>query len=78
MRSKFPSGSSDEKFTIANSTAFAALRLSLNTFKEVAGKCGVPGLQEGVKALVILLDTLQVRTIIVYRINQSSIADVLR
>jgi hypothetical protein len=47
----------------SDSTAFAALRTSLNLFKEVAGKCGVPVLQEGVKALVILLDTLQVRTI---------------
>lgn len=42
-------------------TALSLLRLSLNVFKEVAAKVPVPGLQEGVKALVIVLDVIQVR-----------------
>jgi hypothetical protein len=48
-------------FGISDSAAFAALRTSLDMFKEVAGLTGVPALQEGVKALVILLDAVQVR-----------------
>jgi hypothetical protein len=47
-------------FSASNSVGFAALRTSLDIFKEVAGLTGVPGLQEGVKALVILLDAVQV------------------
>ena len=42
-------------------TALSLLRLSLNVFKGVAAKVPVPGLQEGVKALVIVLDVIQVR-----------------
>src|SRR6202044_3087460 len=53
--------STGESVNVSNSSAFSALRTSLDLFKEVAGLTGVPGLQAGVKALVILLDTVQVR-----------------
>ena len=46
---------------LTKSTTFAGAQTALNIFKEVAGKTGVPGLQEGVKALVIVLDVMQVR-----------------
>jgi hypothetical protein len=49
-----------ETFSLTKSSAFALLQATLNIFKEVAGKTAVPGLQEGVKALVILLDVMQV------------------
>jgi len=51
--------STGESVNVSNSSAFSALRTSLDLFKEVAGLTGVPGLQAGVKALVILLDTVQ-------------------
>jgi len=51
--------STGESVNISNSSAFSALRISLDMFKEVAGLTGVPGLQDGVKALVILLDAVQ-------------------
>jgi len=53
--------STGARFNVSNSVALSALRTSLSAFKEVAGLAGVPGLQEGVKALVILLDAIQVR-----------------
>jgi hypothetical protein len=45
---------------IPRSTAFIALQKALELFQEVAGTTGVPGLQEGVKCLKILLDAIQV------------------
>ena len=51
----------DESFYLAKSTAFAGVQTAFGLFKEVAGKTGVPGLQEGVKAMVIILDAMQVR-----------------
>ena len=59
MSSK-PSADNKETFHIAKSTTFAGVQTALNAFKEVAGKTGVPGLQEGIKALVIVLDAVQV------------------
>jgi hypothetical protein len=50
-----------EKLNLSKSSAFALLLAALNIFKEVAGKTPVPGLQEGVKALVVVLDVIQVR-----------------
>jgi hypothetical protein len=52
----------DKQFYLAKSTAFSSLQLALNVFKELANKTMVPGLQEGVKALVIVLDVMQART----------------
>jgi hypothetical protein len=49
-----------ETFYFAKSTAFTGVQTTLNLFKEIAGKTGVAGLQEGVKALVIILDVMQV------------------
>ena len=43
------------------SLAFISLQNALSLLKEVAGKAGVPGLQEGIKGFVILLDAIQVR-----------------
>ena len=45
------------------SLAFISLQNALTLLKEVAGKTGVPGLQEGIKGFVILLDAIQVREI---------------
>ena len=42
------------------SLAFISLQNALTLLKEVAGKTGVPGLQEGIKGFVILLDAIQV------------------
>ena len=50
-----------ETFNLSKSSAFAALQTALKIFKEVAGKTQVPGLQEGVKALLVVLEVLQVR-----------------
>jgi hypothetical protein len=62
LKSRLPSWPQTDKdtFYLATSTAFAGLQTALNVFKEVAGKTGVPGLQEGVKALVVVLDIMQV------------------
>jgi hypothetical protein len=63
LKSRLPSWPQTEHkgtFSLAKSTTFARLQTALNVFKEVAGKTGVPGLQEGVKALVIVLDAMQV------------------
>jgi hypothetical protein len=62
LKSRLPSWPQTDKdaFYLAKSTAFAGLQTALNVFKEVAGKTGVPGLQEGVKALVVVLDIMQV------------------
>ena len=49
-----------EKFYLAKSTAFVGAQTALDVFKEIAGKTGVPGLQEGEKALTIVLDVMQV------------------
>ena len=43
------------------SLTFISLQNALTLLKEVAGKSGVPGLQEGIKGFVILLDAIQVR-----------------
>jgi len=51
--------STREGFGVSKSAAFSALRTSLDIFKEVAALTGVPGLQEGIKALVTLLDVVQ-------------------
>ena len=42
------------------SLAFIGLQNALELLKEVAGKSGVPGLQEGIKGFVVLLDAIQV------------------
>jgi len=62
LKSRLPSWQqTDDKdtFYLAKSTAFAGLQTALNVFKEVAGKTGVPGLQEGVKALGVVLNAMQ-------------------
>lgn len=62
-KTKMPSNLSTddkEKFYIAKSTTFAGVQTALSMFKEVAGNTGVPGLQEGIKALVIILDAIEV------------------
>jgi hypothetical protein len=64
LRSRLPSwqqSDNEETFYLAKSTAFAGLQTALNAIKEVAGNTRIPGLQEGVKALVIVLDVMQVR-----------------
>jgi hypothetical protein len=53
IKAKLPSKSQME-------IALSLLLTSLNIFKEVADKVPVPGLQEGVKALVILFGVIQV------------------
>jgi hypothetical protein len=45
---------------LPRSTAYIALQQALKVFQEIAGTIGVPGLQEGVKCLTILLDAIQV------------------
>jgi hypothetical protein len=45
---------------LPRSTAFMGLQNVLTLFQEIAGKTGVPGLQEGVKGLTILLAAIQV------------------
>jgi hypothetical protein len=45
---------------LPRSTAFMGLQNALRLFQEIAGTTGVPGLQEGVKGLSILLDVIQV------------------
>lgn len=52
---------SETTSNLSKSAAFALLQTALSIFKEVAGKVPVPGLQEGLKGLVIILDVLQVR-----------------
>ena len=42
------------------STTIAGLWTVVNVLKEVAGTSGIPGLQEGVKALAIVLNIIQV------------------
>jgi len=61
LKGKSPSqtDSDDGEFYLSKSSAFATLQMALNIFKEVAGNTGVPGLQDGVKALVIIFDSLQ-------------------
>jgi hypothetical protein len=63
LKARLPSKSQTENkqtFYLANSTIFATAQAALNIFKEIAEKTGVPGLQDGVKALVIILDAMQV------------------
>lgn len=61
LKAKSPGSQSEmKKFHLSKSAKFAALQTTLNVFKEVAGKTGVPGLQDGVKGLVIILDAFQV------------------
>lgn len=64
QKSGFGSGSAkpttQEPFSLSKSTAFAGLQTALDVFKEVAEKTGVPGLQEGVQSLVIVLAAIQV------------------
>ena len=49
------------EFHLSKSVTFATLQMAFNAFKDVADITGVPGLQDGVKGLVIILDALQVR-----------------
>ena len=58
MKAKRPSEPSVND--VAKSTTFAGVQTALSIFKEVAGNAGVPGLQEGIKGLVIVLDAVQV------------------
>jgi hypothetical protein len=66
LPSKLPPEDDEETFYLAKSTAFASVQTAFGLFKEVAGKTGVPGLQEGVKAMVIILDAMQVRLEYIY------------
>ena len=43
------------------SPAFTGLQNALALLKEVAGKTGIPGLQEGIGGFVVLLNAIQVR-----------------
>src|ERR1700691_1813773 len=64
LKAKLPSKTATggkKTFYLANSTTFAGVQTALNVFQEVAGKTGVVGLQEGVKALVFILGAIQVR-----------------
>jgi hypothetical protein len=64
VKTRLPSKSqtrNKETFYLAKSSTFAAAQTALSIFKEIAGKTGVPGLQEGVKALAIVFDAMQVR-----------------
>ena len=55
-----PSHSRNETFYLSKSTAFAGAQTALKVFQEIAGNTGVPGLQNGVKALTTVLDVMQV------------------
>lgn len=59
-KSSISQAESKETSNLSKSAGFALLQTAFNVFKEVAGKVPVPGLQEGVKGLVIVLDILQV------------------
>lgn len=48
--------------SLAKSTSFAALQGALNVFQGVAGAINVPGLQEGISALGIVLNAMLVRS----------------
>jgi len=64
LKAKFPlkrPAEDEETFYIAKSKGFAGIQTALNAFKELAGLTAVPCLQEGVKALVIVLDAVQVQ-----------------
>jgi hypothetical protein len=61
MRRKFDSIKAHLPSKSTMNTALSSLQMSLDVFKEVAGKTPVPGLQEAVKALVIVLDVIRVR-----------------
>lgn len=50
-----------EPFYLSKSAPFAVVQAALKVLQEVSGKIPVPGLQEGVKALLLVLDTMQVR-----------------
>jgi len=66
LKAKFPLkrlAENKETFYVAKSRGFAGVQTALNAFKELAGLTAVPGLQEGVKALVIVLDAVQVRLV---------------
>ena len=43
------------------SPAFIGLQNALALLKEVVGKMGIPGLQEGIGGFVVLLNAIQVR-----------------
>jgi hypothetical protein len=63
LKAKLPSrltAEDKETFYLAKSTAFAGVQTVLDVLKEIAGKTGIAGLREGVKALVIILDAMQV------------------
>lgn len=79
FRSKTPNSTASQVETketsnLSKSSAFALLQAALNIFKEVAGKTPVPGLQEGVKALVVVLDMVQVRSLFIY-VNSRMVTD---
>jgi hypothetical protein len=59
VKVKSPSQADDKEFYLSKSVTFAGLQMAFNAFKEVADRIGVPGLQDGVKGLVIILDALQ-------------------
>jgi len=60
LKAKLPSHTEGEGSYLSKSATFAVLQMALNILKEVADKTGVPGLQDGVKGLLVILDALQV------------------
>lgn len=60
LKAGLPSHSRNETFYLSKSNAFVGAQTALKVFQEIAGNTGVPGLQNGVKALTTVLDVMQV------------------
>jgi hypothetical protein len=61
VRRKFDAIQVNPRSKSGMATALSLLHTSLNVLKEIAGTTAVPGLQDGVKALVVVLEVVQVR-----------------
>lgn len=61
MRRKFDAIQVKPRSKSGMATALSLLHMSLNVLKEIAGTTSVPGLQDGVKALVVVIEVIQVR-----------------
>ena len=59
LKSKLPS-KDKEKLKRACSTGIAVLQTTLNVIEQIAGNVGPPGLQAGIKGLILVLDVAQV------------------
>lgn len=57
---KKSSGGNSEPSYLAKSASFAGLQLALSIFKEIADNIPVPGLQDGLQALMVVMDAVQV------------------